>query len=82
MTSLAIAESVICIFPSHSLNSIYTKARRFSVRRAGARALIGGGGGGGGIFIYSSYARLISFQINLKTTDFKRNLLGITRRYE
>ena len=40
--------------------------------RAVARALIGGGGGGG-IFIYSCYARLISFEINLKTTDFKRN---------
>ena len=54
MTSLAIAESVICIFLSHSLNSIYMKARRFSVRRAGARALIGGGGGG----VYS-YIRLM-----------------------
>ncbi len=41
------------------------------VARAGARALIGGGGGG--IFIYSCYAQLISFEINLKTTDFKRN---------
>ena len=30
--------------------------------RAMARALIGGGGGG--IFIYSCYARLISFEIN------------------
>ena len=39
--------------------------------RAGARALIVGGGGGG-IFIYSCYVRLISFEINLKTTDFKR----------
>ncbi len=45
--------------------------------RAGARALIGGaGGGGGGVnwqFIYSCCARLISFEINLRTTDFKRN---------
>ncbi len=32
--SLAIAESVMCIFLSHSLNSIYVKARRFSVRHA------------------------------------------------
>ena len=29
--------------------------------RAGARTLIGGGGG---VFIYSGYARLISFEIN------------------
>ena len=41
--------------------------------RAVARALIGEGGGGGCIFIYSCSARLISFEINLKTTDFKRN---------
>ena len=47
--------------------------------RAVARALIGGGGG---IFIYSCSARLISFEINLKTTDFKRNSSGITRIYE
>ena len=45
-----------------------------------ARALIGGGGGC--IFIYSCYARRISFEINLKTTDFKRNPSGITRIYE
>ncbi len=37
---------------------------------------------GGCIFIYSCYARLISFEINLKTTDFKRNPSGITRIYE
>ncbi len=37
-----------------------------------ARALIGGGGGGGSIFIYSCSARLISIEMNLKTTDFKR----------
>ena len=43
-----------------------------------ARALIGGVC----IFIYSCYARLISFEINLKTTDFKRNPSGITRIYE
>ena len=46
--------------------------------RAVARALIGGGC----IFIYSCYARRISFEINLKTTDFKRNPSGITRIYE
>ena len=34
------------------------------------------------IHIYSCYARLISFEINLKTTDFKRNPSGITRIYE
>ena len=48
--------------------------------RAVARVLIVGGGGG--IFIYSCSARLISFEINLKTTDFKRNSSGITRIYE
>ena len=42
--------------------------------RAVARALIGGG-----LFIYSFSARLISFQINLKITDFKRNPSGITQ---
>ena len=47
--------------------------------RAVARALIGGGGA---IFIYSCSARLISFEISLKTTDFKRNPSGITRIYE
>ncbi len=54
------------------------------VSRAVARALIGGGGGGGGgcLFIYSCSARLISFEINLKTTDFKRNPSAITRIYE
>ncbi len=35
-----------------------------------------------GVFIYLCYAGLISFEINLKTTDFKRNLSGITRIYE
>ena len=51
--------------------------------RAVARALIGGGGGGGVYsYIRVNYARLISFEINLKTTDFKRNPLGITRVYE
>ncbi len=35
------------------------------------RALIGGGGGGRVLFIYSCSARLISFEMNLKTTDFK-----------
>ena len=44
--------------------------------RAVARALIGGGRVC--IVIYSCSARLISFQINLKTTDFKRNPSGIT----
>ncbi len=39
--------------------------------KAGARALMGGGGGC--IFIYSCYAQLISFEINLKTTDLTRN---------
>ncbi len=47
--------------------------------RAVTRALIGGGGC---IFIYSCSARLISFEINLKTTDFKRNSSGIIRIYE
>ena len=41
-----------------------------------ARALIGGGGGGC-LFIYSCSARLISFESNLKATDFKRNPSGI-----
>ncbi len=36
-----------------------------------ARALIGGGGGG--VFIYSCSAQLISLEINLNTSDFKRN---------
>ena len=49
--------------------------------RAVARALIGGGGGGS-IFIYLCSARLISFEKNLKTTDFKRNSSGRTRIYE
>ena len=51
--------------------------------RAVARALIGGGGGGG-VYSYIPVlvARLISFEINLKTTDFKRNSWGITRIYE
>ena len=44
--------------------------------RAVARELIGGC-----IFIYSCYARLISSEINLKTTDFKRNPSCITRIY-
>ena len=50
--------------------------------RAVARALIVGGGGGWCIFIYSCSARLISFEINLKTTDFKRNPSGITQIFE
>ena len=49
------------------------------INRAVARALTGGGGC---IFIYSCSARLISFEMNLKTTDFKRNRSGITRIYE
>ncbi len=40
------------------------------------------GEGGGGIFICSCSARQISFEMNLKTTDFKRNLSGSTRIYE
>ena len=56
------------------------KLRLYSNTRAVARALIGGGGGD--MFIYSCSARLISFEINLKTTDFKRNPSGITRIYE
>ncbi len=47
--------------------------------RAVARALIGGGVC---ILIYSCSARLISFEINLKTTDFKRNRSAIARMYE
>ena len=47
--------------------------------RAVARVLIGGGGGGVSLFIYSCSARLISFEINLKTADFKRNPSDITR---
>ena len=38
--------------------------------RAGARTLIGGGGGC--IFIYSGYARLISFEINFITKETSR----------
>ena len=37
--------------------------------RAGARTPIGGGGG---IFIYSSYARLISFEINFIAKETSR----------
>ena len=37
--------------------------------RAGARTLIGGGGC---IFIYSGYARLISFEINFITKETSR----------
>ena len=48
--------------------------------RAVARVLIGGRGGS--LFIYSYSARLITFEMNLKTTDFKRNSLGRTRIYE
>ncbi len=36
------------------------------------RALMGGGGGGC-IFIYSCSAQRISFEMKLKTTDFKGN---------
>ncbi len=39
------------------------------------RALIGGGGGGC-ILIYSCSARRISFEMKLKTIDFKRNSVG------
>ena len=46
------------------------KNRRIS-GRAGARTLIGGGGGGC-IFIYSGYARLISFEINFITKETSR----------
>ncbi len=48
------------------------------VIRAVARALIGGGGE----YIHTCSARLISFEINLKTADSKRNSSGITRIYE
>ena len=41
-----------------------------AVVRAGARTLIGGGGGY--IFIYSGYARLISFEINFITKETSR----------
>ena len=34
------------------------------------------------IFMYSCSARLISFEMNLKTTDFKTNPSGSTRIYE
>ena len=47
--------------------------------RPETRALIWGGGGGGrggGIFIYSCSARLISFEMNLKTTNFKKKFVG------
>ena len=40
------------------------------IARAGARTLIGGGGGG--IFIYSGYARLISFEVNFITKETSR----------
>ncbi len=72
----------------HALNGTFPEHRAVTVvlflviiSRAVARALIGGGGGGC-IFIYSCSARVISFEINLKTTDFKRNPSGITRIYE
>ncbi len=64
----------------HRRNTTPTNILCLVMGRAVARALIGGGGGC--IFIYSCYARLISFEINLKTTDFKRNPSGITRIYE
>ena len=47
------------------------------VGRAVATVLIGGC-----IFIYLCSARLISFEMNLKTTDFERNSSGRTRIYE
>ena len=34
--------------------------------------------GGGGIFMYLCSAQLISSEMNLKTTDFKRNSSGRT----
>ena len=43
------------------------------ITRAVARALIGGGGG---IFIYSCYARLISFEINANDNWFEKKLVG------
>ncbi len=55
-------------------NTSYAEEKENALQRAVARALIGGC-----IFIYSCSARLISFEINLKTTDFKRNPSGITR---
>ena len=57
------------------INEIHTRL----IDRAVARALIGGGGC---IFIYPCSARLISFQIYSKTTDFKTNPSGMTRIYE
>ena len=47
----------------HFLQNIYV------LSRAGARTLIGGGGC---IFIYSGYARLISFEINFITKETTR----------
>ena len=50
---------------------LYGINRIFGIR-AGARTLIGGGGGEGCIFIYSGYARLISFEINFITKETSR----------
>ena len=47
--------------PNFSMNRIHRAAR------AGARTLIGGC-----IFIYSGYARLISFEINFTTKETSR----------
>ncbi len=52
-----------------------------------ARVLIAGWGGGGGVMggmcihIFA-FCQTNFFDINLKTTDFKRNSWGITRTYE
>ncbi len=69
----------IFLFTDCKNNRFQKKLIVQNTNRAVARALIGGGGC---IFIYSCSARLISFEINLKTTDFKRNSSGITRIYE
>ena len=57
----------------------------FDTSSSVTKALIGGGGWGGGcicICLCSCSARIISFQMNLKTTDFKRHSSGGTRIYE
>ncbi len=55
-------------------------AKLLSGHEGETRALIGGGGVNS--HICSCSVRLISFGMNLKTTDFKRNWSGRTRIYE
>ena len=62
----------VSILPFDHLNNLNMYSLFPSFQFGVTRALIGGGGGEGRLlFIYSCSARLISFEMNLKTTDFK-----------